>query len=261
MLRKQLARRTRAIGGGLGWRWLLLPPMLALRGGPSLPFTCGERLSYSAHAGPGLNGHAEMWVEGPVEYHGSRVFTLNSDVHGGFGPFHLSERVTSWFDTGRMASVHFTKDEHTPFDRASEDVDIDPAKQSWRAADGRTGNTPSAQPLDELSMLYVLRTLSLPPDSVVQLNRHFDPERNPTRVRLIGTGTVKTPAGTWAVIDVEMQVRDPRRYRGDGIIRVSLSDDACRRPVRIESRIPGSGTIVLELLAAEPELPGCTPQR
>ena len=31
------------------------------------PFAVGEKLSYNAHAGPGVNGRAEMWVDGPIE--------------------------------------------------------------------------------------------------------------------------------------------------------------------------------------------------
>jgi hypothetical protein len=44
-----------------------------------------------------------------------------------------------------------------------------------------------------------------------------------------------------------MRVRDPRRYRGEGVIRVNLSDDACRIPVRIESRMPVVGAAVMLL--------------
>jgi hypothetical protein len=44
---------------------------------------------------------------------------------------------------------------------------------------------------------------------------------------------------------MEMRVHDPRRYRGEGIIRVFLSDDSCRLPVRIESSVPDMGSFVL----------------
>jgi hypothetical protein len=56
-----------------------------------------------------------------------------------------------------------------------------------------------------------------------------------------------------------MRVRDERNYQGEGTIRLSLSDDVCRRPVRIESRIPGAGTVVLTLRSALPVVAACTP--
>jgi hypothetical protein len=49
-----------------------------------------------------------------------------------------------------------------------------------------------------------------------------------------------------------MRVKDPRRYRGEGVIRISLSDDDRRLPVRIESRMPMLGRAVLTLEAFTP---------
>jgi hypothetical protein len=44
-----------------------------------------------------------------------------------------------------------------------------------------------------------------------------------------------------------MRVRDSRRYKGEGVIRINLSDDAMRIPVRIESAMPVVGTAVMTL--------------
>jgi len=107
-------------------------------------------------------------------------------------------------------------------------------------------------------IIYALRTLRIPEDGALVLNRHFDTERNPTVVRSLGRSSVTTPAGTFQVRDIEMRVRDARRYRGEGVIRISLSDDMCRRPVRIESTMPEAGTVVLTLTAAEPVLSACS---
>jgi hypothetical protein len=58
---------------------------------------------------------------------------------------------------------------------------------------------------------------------------------------------ISTPAGRFETIAVEMRVRDSRRYRGEGVIRINLSDDAMRIPVRIESAMPVLGTAVMTL--------------
>jgi hypothetical protein len=63
----------------------------------------------------------------------------------------------------------------------------------------------------------------------------------------MGRDTVRTNAGTFPTIVVEMRVKDPRRYGGEGVIRLHLSDDAFRYPVRIESAIPVLGATVLTL--------------
>ena len=54
-----------------------------------------------------------------------------------------------------------------------------------------------------------------------------------------------------------MEVRDPKRYRGTGTIRVFLNDAECRVPVRIESRMPvlGATTLLLKSWAHPPGYP------
>ena len=113
-----------------------------------------------------------------------------------------------------------------------------PLGRSARTLRGRA--QPSA-PLDELSFIYYLRTLPLDSDTADRVVRHYDPERNPISVRVIGRDTIRTNAGTFPTIIVEMRVKDPRRYGGEGVIRLHLSDDAFRYPVRIESSVPVAG--------------------
>ncbi|HEX6574712.1 MAG TPA: DUF3108 domain-containing protein, partial [Gemmatimonadaceae bacterium] len=58
---------------------------------------------------------------------------------------------------------------------------------------------------------------------------------------------VATPAGRFQTVLVEMRVRDARRYKGEGVIRINLTDDSMRIPVRIESAMPVVGTAVMTL--------------
>jgi len=44
-----------------------------------------------------------------------------------------------------------------------------------------------------------------------------------------------------------MRVKDPERYGGEGVIRLHLSDDVHRYPIRIESSVPVLGATVLTL--------------
>jgi hypothetical protein len=88
--------------------------------------------------------------------------------------------------------------------------------------------------------MYVLRTLALG-DSTVRHDRHFDAARNPTHLRVTGRRTLTTEAGTFRTVTVEMRVQDPRRFKGEGVIRLDLTDDDCRIPVQIESEMPVIG--------------------
>lgn len=247
-------------------RALILPAtalMLSLGGEPArgqaggaLPFGVGERISYRARvAGVGTVGYGAMWVEGPVIVRGVSTFLLRFDMTAGFGPVKASARTSSWLDAGRMTSLRFAKRERSPVANHQEEVDLYPEEALWRAADGASGPTPSNRSLDELSFIYYIRTLPLASQAAYRHDRHFDAARNPTRVTVIRREAVDTPAGKFQTILVEMRVKDSRRYDDTGVIRINLSNDARRIPVRIASRMRVLGTVVLTLESYQPAHP------
>jgi hypothetical protein len=213
-----------------------------------LPFYAGERLTYGVSlAGLGRKGSAVMSMEGPVEIRGTAVYAVRFDFKAAVGPVKARDRTGSWIDLDRMASVRFFKEERNPFARHDEAVELFLDRGRWEAADGTSGDIAAVAPLDELSFMYFIRTLTLAPDSVYRFDRHFDARRNPTTLRVVKSDTIDTRAGRFATILIEMRVRDSRRYDGEGVIRIHLSDDDLRIPVRIESAMPVVGTAVLTL--------------
>ena len=213
-----------------------------------LPFHAGERLTYRVQLSKlGKAGSAVMSMDGPTEIRGIAVYALRFDFNAGVGPIRAVDRTGSWIDLARMASVRFVKEERHPFSRRDESVELFLDRGRWEAADGTSGEIAADAPLDELSFMYFIRTLPLVVDSVYRFDRHFDARRNPTIVHIVERDTIVTPAGRFAAVFVEMRVRDTRRYAGEGVIRIWLSDDDLRLPVRIESAMPVVGTAVLTL--------------
>jgi hypothetical protein len=216
----------------------------------ALPFAVGERLEYDVRVGGlGTIGRGEMWIEGPVDVRGQDAWLLRFDFRAGRGPLKAVDRTRSWIDPRRMAALRFSKEERHPLSRHAESVELFPESRRWSEAGGAAGVSTTDAPLDELSFMYFLRTVPLDADTTLRFDRHFDAARNPTSVRVVGREMVTTVAGEFATIVLEMRVRDPRRYRGEGVIRLHLSDDADRIPVRIESRMPVVGTAVMSLRA------------
>jgi Protein of unknown function (DUF3108) len=221
-----------------------------------LPFAVGERLTYRAHAARlGVTGRGTMWIEGPVSVRGRSVYLLRFDFQAGLGPVKAVDRTQSWFDPLAMASLRFHKHERHPLSTHTERIELFPERRRWEADDGRAGESLTDAPLDELSFMYFIRTLPLTPDSSYRLDRHFEAERNPASVRVVGHDSLTTPAGEFRTIVVELRVKDPRRYRGEGVIRINLSDDDRRLPVRIESTMPIIGHAVLTLESHSEGLP------
>jgi Protein of unknown function (DUF3108) len=211
-----------------------------------LPFAVGERLEYVGRV-RGISGRGTMWVDGPVLVRGVSTYELHFDFTARVGPMSVTQRTVSWLDPERMAVMRFAKHERRILARRNEDVELYPSERRWRAKDGQSGESPTDAPLDELSFIYFIRTLPLGSDSTLSFSRHFDAQRSPTTVRVLGHEQIATATGSVGTTVVEMRVRDPEHYRGEGTIRFSISEDRCRIPMRIESTIPDAGTVVLTL--------------
>jgi hypothetical protein len=225
-----------------------LSSVLAAESSGSLPFSLGERLTYRVSVSKiGSVGRGSMWIEGPVDVRGISTWLLRFDFSAGFGPMKAVDRTSSWLDPRRMSAQRFSKHEKHVLAHHDERVEIFSADRRWSAADGGNGASPTDAPLDELSFMYFIRTLPLELDSTYRFDRHFDAARSPTTVKAIRREVVSTSVGRFETILVEMRVRDPRRYHGEGVIRINLSDDTMRIPVRIESAMPVIGTAVMTL--------------
>jgi hypothetical protein len=221
---------------------------MAGQGSPRLPFSAGERLTYKVRVERmNAGGRGSMTVEGPVTIRGRPAYLLKFDLEAKVGPFKGVDNTQSWIDAERLVSLRFHKHEKHVLSSHDESVELYPEARRWEEPNGIIGESPSDDPLDELSFIYFMRTLPLDADSTYGFNRHFEPGRNPVTLRVIGRDTVATGAGTFRTIVVEMRVKDPRRYKGEGVIRFNLTDDECRLPVRIESKMPVVGTTVLTL--------------
>jgi hypothetical protein len=213
-----------------------------------LPFTIGERLTYQVSVEKaGKVGKATMWIEGPITVRGTRTYLLRFDSRIKVAFVSGVSRSSSWFDPRRGSSLRYFKHERNPLTHHDESVDMYPDEKRWTGAAGLTGTSPDNLPLDELSFMYFIRTLPLTPGAVHSFDRHFDVARNPIAVRMVRREIIPTPMGELRTFLVEMRVRDPRHYKGEGVIRIHLTDDACRIPARIQSQMPILGTAVLTI--------------
>ena len=188
-----------------------------------------------------------MWIEGPVDVRGISTYVLRFDSKIRIAFLTAVSRSSSWFDPLRGSSLRYFKHEANPLTRNDEAVDLYPDQKEWKSAKGEIGHSPTSTPLDELSFMYFIRTLPMTPGATYHFDRHFDTARNPITVTVIRRGIIPTPMGELRVILVEMRVRDPRHYKGEGLIRIHLTDDDCRLPARIESTMPVVGTAILTI--------------
>jgi hypothetical protein len=225
------------------------------------PFTVGESLTYRARIGSVASGTGEMRVGAIEAIRGRETLQLTFNFRGGAGPIRMEGRSSSWLDPETMTAMRFHKHERSPLGTSSEKVELFPAQGIWRAEDGTEGAMPTRLPLDELSFLYYIRTLPLTPGASYGVERHFDRERNPVVIRVVGRETIRVPAGEFATIVVEMQVPQGQHVSAGSIIRLYLSDDTWRVPVRIESSVRILGRVVFSLESCNRHAAGAVASR
>jgi hypothetical protein len=217
-------------------------------GSNRLPFFIGERLTYEVRLASGTPiGQGTMWVEGPTDVRGTSTYVLRFNSRVRVALFTGESRSESWFDPVRKSSLRFLKHERSILTHDDITVDMYPAEKRWRAKDGSSGISPSDSSLDELSFIFFLRTLQLTPGTSYRFDRHFDATRNPVLVSVIRREVTATPLGELHTVLVEMRVRDPKHYDGEGVIRFNFTDDECRLPARIESNMPVVGKAIMSL--------------
>lgn len=205
----------------------------------------GEVLTYRAVSGRfGTFGRGTMRVDGPVDLRGVEALELAFDFRGRVGIFRIEDRTRSWIDGNTFATLRYHRTERSPLGSRREEVEVFPEEGRWTGSDGSAGETVCGHPLDELSFLYFIRTLPLTDGAEYTLAHHFDPGRNPVTLKVLRREITKVPAGSFPTVVVEMRVRDERV----GAMRLFLTDDEARIPVRIESAAPwvGSTRLLLE---------------
>jgi hypothetical protein len=214
----------------------------------TLPFAPGEACVYRGSGPLGRMGSGTFAVE-----RDGGSWLLSFDFRGRLGPVVVENHTRSWFDPAETASIRFTKTERSPLSTSREDVRMDRAARRWTGgAQSPGGAMPTGAPLDELSFIFFLRTLRLDDGDSFGFTRHYDTARNPIRVRVLGRGPLRVAAGQFDAVQVEMRVRDPRQYGGEGVILIHFTDDARHLPLRIESHVPRAGRMVLTLQALTP---------
>jgi len=237
-----------AMAGAAALAVLLSARAAAQAPGSMLPFAPGEACAYRGNGPLGRMGSGTFAV---AREGGS--WLMSFDFRGRMGPMVVENHTRSWFDPAETASVRFTKTERSPLSNSREDVRMDRVARRWTGGARQAGGAmPTGAPLDELSFIFFLRTLRLDDGDSFGFTRHYDAARNPIRVRVLGRGPLKVAAGQFQAVQVEMRVRDPHQYGGEGVILIHFTDDARHLPLRIESRIPRAGRMVLTLEALTP---------
>ena len=237
--------------------------LLALHAGPSAaqtgsrseaPFAPGERLQYSVGYGILPAGTMELRLVGLERVGGRVAYHATSSAESNRAVSFLYELVSneeSWFDAERFHSLRYRRRTVENDEPRVKEVRFDQAARTRTVVDedGSESHPASPNAVDQLAMLYYIRTLPLETGARFVLRNQADPADNPITIRVLKEERVRVPAGTYETFVLDLQVKtDNGVFKKGGENRVWVTSDHRHVPVRISSKI-GIGSFQAELVS------------
>ncbi len=208
-------------------------------------FADGERLSYDVSFGKVHVGSGEMRFVGRDTVRGREAWTAVFTISGGFSIFSVHDTTRSWFDSLSFNSFRFVQLLNEPGGHPRRDVQIFPDRRIYRK-NAEPELSSVADPVDDVSLVYLMRTLALEPGQCYELRRYFKPEGNPIAVHVVRRERITVPAGTFDAIVLRPEITTSGIFSQNGRAELWLSDDSTRSVLQLKSQLP-FGSISLYL--------------
>jgi hypothetical protein len=212
----------------------------------TIRFAPGEKFVYDVKFSDLQVGQATLAIVGTDTIRGQAVVHALFAVKGGTFVYHVNDTTESWFDPRTMTSYRFWQDVNEGGRHVHRRFEIFPDTKTMQQ-EGKPGPEPSvADPLDDASFLYFVRTQPLVVGQSYDFNRYFKPNINPVTVHVLRRERVTVPAGTFDAIVVQPVFKTSGIFSQGGHAEVWVSDDSQRAVVQIKSQLP-IGTLNLFL--------------
>jgi len=202
------------------------------------PFAPGERLTYEVRFGPLKVGTATMEVLGIETVRGRAAYHTVFRINGGVPFYSVDDVFESWFTTDDLASLRFHQDQNEGQKEREHRYEIFPERRVYDDLSDDKKEQPSvAEPLDDGSFLYFIRTVPLEVGRTYEFHRYFKPDRNPVIIRVLRRERVTVPAGTFDAIVIQPVIKTKGIFSENGHAEVWLSDDERRVMLQMQSQL------------------------
>lgn len=216
-------------------------------------YPVGETSVYDVQVGMGRVsaprplGEARLAVEAREPVDGAQAYRLALEIEGGVPMlYRQDDRQVSWVATDPLRTLRFEEHLRQGDYRRDRLCRMEQAEHSyscftrgadggWEPIDRLQGQRMPAKALDEVSILYLVRSLPLEVGKTYRFDRLFEEDSNPVRIQVLRRETVRVPAGRFETIVVRPIFKSGGMFGEEGRAEVFLSDDARRMIVKIES--------------------------
>ena len=173
-------------------------------------------------------------------------------IRGGFLFFRVSDDYESWFECDGVITRRYAQHIREGNYRRERNYFIVDGKVVY-GADTLAGVT---EPVDDVSLLFLLRRLPLEVGDTTVLSRYFIADRNPLTVTVEARDTIKVGAGTFPTLRLRPTVKARGIFAEGGRAQLWVADDSTRVLVQIKTSLKfGSLNLYLRSRSTGPSVP------
>jgi hypothetical protein len=213
------------------------------------PFRAGESLRFMVQYGMIHAGTAWLEVPETTAWNSHRVWRLvaRAESNSFFSRFYrVRIRIESLWDQDARFSWHYFEDRHEGGHVSNDSMTYEPDSSRMRYKNGQTFGVPGPVQ-DALSSFYLTRFEALPIGGRVAFEYHASRKTAVMEVLVLRREQVKTPAGRFDCVVIEPLLKAGGIFKNNGRLRIWLTDDERRMPVKMESKVAiGSVKVVLQ---------------
>jgi hypothetical protein len=228
----------------------ILIPLLALliagthsdRTIPNTAFDVGERLVFDINYGFVTAGQAVMVIPGYKYVNGHKAYEINTYAVSSptfDNVFKVRDKYSTFVDVDGIYPHRFEQHVHEGHFNKDYEAFFDQDELTAETGDGTKYKIPKYVH-DILSAFYYVRTLDLTQyhkGQKVSLQNFYDGNTHPLDINILGRQQIEVEAGTFDCIVVEPMVVDGGLFKNEGSIRVWLTNDANKIPVKVETKV------------------------
>lgn len=219
-----------------------------------VPFGPGEEQNYRVEWGIfGEVGYGRLAVAALDSMHGHPTYRLEFSIKGGVLFAKVDDMNQSWLDVSKLVSRRFDQNTHEVNYKRHRIVDFFPEEGRWDEVTNETkeGDLPTAEPLDDVSFLYYVRTLPLVVGESYTFNRYWKDDGNPVVVNVLRKDSLKIGDDMYRTIVVQPIIQTKGIFSEGGEAEIHFSDDSRRLIVHLRAKM-SIGTLKMWLESYTP---------
>ena len=216
----------------------------------SVPYAVGEELTYKASLGGISAGTARMRVDGIEAVRGRPAYHVVFSVDGGIPFFRVHDRYESWIDVETLASLRHRQQISEGRYKRTTSYEIYPERAEYQK-EGDSVRASVANPLDDGSFIYAVRTAGIRVGETRSDDRYFRPDRNPVVLTGLRREAVDVEAGVFPTTVVRPTIKTNGIFSEHGEAQIWFSEDVHRYPVLLKSKF-SRFSLTLELKSVVP---------